>query len=470
MAHLNLRTYDAGPYAPVDTEHAEPLTCTVTGSLPPELRGSLVQNSANAQFAPPWPAHWFDGDGMVHGIELGDGIARYRSRWVRTAAFHEEGAAGKALHAGILMPFEPGAEEPDKNTANTDLVWWNGRLLALWWLGGDAYRLSVPDLGTEGVETFAGTAPCGVAAHAKVDPRTGELVFFDYNPYRRPYLRYAVASADGTVVHCTDVALPRPSLLHDIAITEHHTVLMDLPMYWDPARLAQGKRRVRFDRERPSRWGVVPRHGSNADIRWFEGPPCYVYHTVNAWEEPGSSGAPVLTMIGCRIADPIPTVPHEQEPHIPRLYFLRLEPYLTKWTFDLGTGQMTEEQLDDVPSEFPRMNDRHLGRPSRFAWHPRVARAETLLFDAAIRYDLQRGTSAVHEYGDGRFGGETVFAPRPGATDEDDGWVLVFVSDLRGGSELLVLDGRDVAAGPVARVHIPVRVPVGFHAEWVPAP
>ncbi|HEY9667994.1 MAG TPA: carotenoid oxygenase family protein, partial [Coleofasciculaceae cyanobacterium] len=90
------------------------------------------------------------------------------------------------------------------------------------------------------------------------------------------------------------------------------------------------------------------------------------------------------------------------------------------------------------------------------------------LFDGLIKYDLSNGTSQTHEFGEGRYGGEAVFAPRPGATTEDDGWLMTFVHDeASGASELVVVDAQDVAAEPVARVIMPRRVPYGFHGAWV---
>ena len=461
----NVASYLEGVYRPVEDERTD-LDLEVVGELPHEMRGLYVQNNPNPRFPPHGAYHWFDGDGMVHGVHIEDGKATYRNRYIRTEGLEADLAAGGQQTRGILEPvdFARGAG-PDKNTANTDLVWWNGRLMALWWLGGAPYVLDVATLDTVGRSDLGGTLPCGIAAHPKVDPRTGELIFFDYSPYERPFLRYGVANAEGRVTHCAPIETPRPSLFHDIAITAHHTVLLDLPMTWDEAKLKLGKRRVRFDREGPSRWGVLPRHGGA--VRWFETEACYVYHTVNAWEETDAAGHTVIVMTGCRITDPIPRVPHAQEPTVPRLYFLRLDPYLHEWRFNLGTGQATSRQLDDVPSEFPRMNDDWLGVPSRYAYHPRVAKRPTLLFDACIKYDLEKGTSQTFEWGEGRVGGETCFAPRPGATSEDDGWVVTYVQDLRAdATELVVLDGRDVSAGPVARVKLPRRVPVGFHAQW----
>ena len=464
-ALTNAASYMDGVYAPVEDERTD-VDLEVVGEIPAELRGVFAQNSPNPRFPVEGAYPWFDGDGMVHGVDFEGGRATYRNRYVRTRGLQGDLEAGRTRSRGILEPFDPSVARPDKDTANTDLVAWNGKLLALWWLGGEPYEIATPSLETVGATHFGGSLRCGMAAHPKVDPRNGELVFFDYDPYQRPFLRHGVVSPEGEVTHCAAVETPRPSLFHDIAITERHTVLLDFPMSWDEAKLAQGKRRVRFDREAPSRFGVVPRHGG--EVRWFELPASYAYHAVNAWEETGPDGHTVVTMVGCRIEDPIPSRPHGEEPDVPRLYFLRLDPYLHEWRFDLTTGQATERRLDDVPTEFPRMNDRFLGSKARFAYHPRVARHPTLLFDAVVKYDLERDRSETFEWGPGRIGAEVVFAPRDEGVDEDDGWLITFVNDLREGrSELVVLDARAVSEGPVARMKLPRRVPFGFHAEWL---
>ncbi len=466
-ALANITSYMDATFAPVTDERTD-VALPVIGQLPSELSGVLVNNSPNPALDPGPSYHWFDGDGMVHAIHFDGGRATYRNRYIHTAGLDAERAAGQRLWRGLLEPFDPTCPRgPDKNTANTDLVWHNGKLLALWWLGGEPYTLSLPDLETIGAEDFGGTLTCGIAAHPKVCPSTGEMIFFDYSPYRPPHLQVGVASADGRVTHHLPIHEARPSLFHDIAITRNHTILLDLPMLWDPSKLAQGKRRVRFARDQPGRIGVMERHGDR--VRWFEIPPCYSYHTINAHETQDAAGDTVITLIACRIEDPIPTTPHAAEPHIPRLHFLRLQPFLHRWTINLGTGQVTEEQLDDVPTEFPRMNDRFLGGPARLAWSPRVARSPTLLFDGFITYDLQTGSGTATDYGEGMVGGETVFAPRAGGTDEDDGWVVVFVNEASGArSEARVYDARQPGSPPVARVQIPRRVPTGFHAHWVP--
>ncbi|MEL6346165.1 MAG: carotenoid oxygenase family protein [Myxococcota bacterium] len=465
MAFLNTDTYHTGLYGPVSDERTDE-DLAVEGALPDALAGVFAQNSPNPPFGPPQPYHWFDGDGMIHSVQIADGKATYRNRYVQTHAYTAAQAAGQIPSPGILSPFDPANHRPDRNTANTDLIWFNGSLQALWWLGGEPYALSLPDLQTHGVETLHDTLSIGVAAHPKVDPRTGELIFFDYSAYKKPYLRYGVASADGRLVHHQDIDIPLPSLFHDVAITENHTILLDMPMMWDPNKLTQGKRRVRFDPDRPARLGVLPRHGG--DVRWFLAEPCYSYHTVNAWEWNNDQGDDMITLLACRIENPIPTTAHEDEPHIPRLYFLRMNPVLHRWDLNLRTGLVKETQLDDVLTEFPRMNDNFLGVKSRYAYHPTVAPRTTLSFDGVIKYDLETGGKTRFSLSDGFLCGEVVFAPRPESDVEDDGWlVMMSAHPETGESALLVLDATDVAAGPIARVPMKRRVPFGFHAEWI---
>jgi carotenoid cleavage dioxygenase len=90
------------------------------------------------------------------------------------------------------------------------------------------------------------------------------------------------------------------------------------------------------------------------------------------------------------------------------------------------------------------------------------------VIEGLIKYDFSNGNSQIHEFGAGRYGGEAVFVPRPGATAEDDGWLITFVYDKESGtSELVVVNAQDVTATPVARVIVPQRVPYGFHGAWV---
>lgn len=456
--------YLAGLYAPVPDERTDE-GLEVIGDLPPDLEGVYLRNGPNPRLDPVGRYHWFDGDGMVHALRFHNGQASYRNRWVRTRALGAEEGSDTALFAGVM---ENPAANPDlglrlplKDSANTDLVFFRDKVLALWYLAGEPYALDATTLDTIGVDGFEGTRTCQVSAHAKVDEATSELLFFDYGP-RPPYMRYGVVGPDGAVTHLVDIDLPGPRMPHDMAATANHSILMDLPLVADPVAAKQGRHKIMFDRDMPARFGVIPRHGAGDTIRWFEADPCYVYHSVNAWEE----GDEIVLDL-CRVTKPAPRG-DAVGPLAKMLSYLRLDAHLYRYRFNMKTGATTEGYIDDDNTEFPTMDARKLGTPTRYAYNMRISDQSTLLFDGIVKYDTQTGATDRHWFGPGRWGSEAPFAPRPGGIAEDDGWLLSFVHDeTTDRSEVVVLDAADLAAGPIARVLLPARVPIGFHATWV---
>ncbi len=448
--------YLDGNFAPIDKEITTD-TLQVIGELPPDLSGMFVRNGPNPQWTPIGKYHWFDGDGMLHGVRISKGIATYRNRYVRTRKWQLENQTGKAIWSGLLEP--PQKNTPagvSTNTANTALVWHAGQFLALW-EGGAPHAIKVPDLETVGEYTYNGKLVSAFTAHPKVDPVTGEMMFFGYS-FAPPYLKYSVVSATGELLRTVPIDLPMGVMMHDFAITENYTIFMDLPLTFSGERMRRGEPLMMFERDRPSRFGIVPRHGDNSSIRWFESPACYVFHTLNAYDD----GEEVV-LIGCRMNSTTVLSQDSQsdpEGNIPRLH---------QWRFNLSTGNVREEMLDDVPAEFPRVNENLLGRQTRYGYAGRMTKDELPLFDGLIKYDHHIGMSETHEFGRGRYGGEAVFVPRTSLKgEEDEGWLITFVCDTREEtSELVVVNAQDVTAEPVARVLIPQRVPYGFHGAWV---
>lgn len=431
----------------------------VIGDLPRDLSGMFIRNGPNPQFPPLNPYHWFDGDGMVHGVQIGDGKAAYRNRYVQTRGFKLEQNAGRAIWTSLMAP--PQLNNPYgsfKNTANTALVSHAGRLLALW-EGGEPYEIEAPGLKTLGPYTYEGKLVSAFTAHPKIDAITGEMMFFGYSLVVPPYLRYGVVSAQGELVRTVPIDLPTGVMMHDFAITEHYTLLMDLPLTFRLERLQRGEPAYLFEPDSPSRFGILPRHGDSSSIRWFEAPACYVLHTLNAYEV----GEEVV-LIACRMNGTtflnIPSKPYNSKGDIPRLH---------RWRFNLRTGEVREEVLDDVASEFPSVNKQRLGQQNRYGYTARIVNGSPLFIqDGLLKYDFINGFSQMHNFGLGRYGGEAVFVPRPNGTAEDDGWLLTFVYDTaKETSELVLVNPQDLTAEPVARILIPQRVPYGFHGTWI---
>ncbi|MCC5638556.1 carotenoid oxygenase family protein [Nostoc sp. CHAB 5844] len=454
MTKTAVNPYLDGNFAPV-REEITAKNLQVIGELPPELSGMFVRNGPNPQWSPIGQYHWFDGDGMLHSVKIKDGKAVYRNRYVQTQKWQAEHEAGKAILTGLLEPPQQNHPGISGNTANTALVWHGGQLLAVW-EGGAPHAILVPELKTIGEYTYDDKLISPFTAHPKVDPITGEMVFFGYS-FAPPYLQYGIVSAAGELLWTVPIEIPTPVMMHDFAITENYTIFMDLPLTFNPARVQQGKPMLMFECDRPSRFGILPRHGDNSKIRWFESPACYVFHTLNAYEQGDE-----VVLIACRMSSTSVlgfNGVDDPDANIPRLH---------QWRLNLKTGALSESKLDDIAGEFPRVNENFLGRQIRYGYVNKSADTPVPLFDGVIKYDFHRGTSQIHQFEPGRYNGESVFVPRPNATIEDDGWLMTFVHDEAANtSELLVLNAQDVIAEPVARVLIPQRVPYGFHAAWI---
>ncbi|MDZ4731620.1 MAG: carotenoid oxygenase family protein [Xanthomonadales bacterium] len=462
--------YLLGAHAPVHTEITA-LDLQLIGDLPKDLQGIYLRNGPNPKFSPQGVHHWFDGDGMLHGVEIADGKVSYRNRWVRTEGLAAEEAKGATIWPGLIdrpnrsLEKSWGADRYLKDCSNTDVVFHNGKAVTTFYQCGEPYLLDPHTLETLGRIDLKASGGRFMSAHNMVDEHTSEMMFFDYATVE-PYMTYGVLDPAGKLSHFTAIELPGARLPHSLAITEHYTILMDLPLFWDPELLRNDAHKVTFYPDMPSRFGVLGRHAEGASIRWFEAEPCYIYHVINAWEE----GDEVI-LDGCRLEHPEPTQDTRRRfagPYANLMAWMRLDATYHRWHFNLKTGECREQALNDLISEFPMINGRYLGRPSRYSYHVSFAPEETVLFDGLVRYDSVTGNIQQHHYPAGHYGSESPFAPRVGATAEDDGYVLSFVSvpnEQR--AELQVFDGSDISRGPLCRALIPQHIPSGFHACWI---
>ena len=407
---------------------------------------------------------------MVHGVYFRDGTAAYRNRWVETEALRGERAAGHSVSPGVMGPFDYSVSPFGiKDTSNTDLLFYRNELISLWYNAGNPCSLNGNSLETRGAFELPGRRHRRLSAHSKIDWATGELLFFDYGD-EPPYMTYGVADASGRLLHETAVDLPGPRLPHDIGFTGRHVILHDLPFFHDMNVLRQHHMRVlSFHRDIPTRFGLAPRYGGG-EVRWFECEPCYVLHVSNCWED-----GDWVIMDGCRSTNPMPDASSEEGELAHMLAYMRLEANNYRWRFNLRSGEVREGDIDDLNTEFNKTNPLFHGVQSRYAYHQRIPLLHeggaTLRFTGLVKYDNETGRRWEWDYGPGVFGSEAVFAPRAGATGhsaEDDGYVITLVTDSKDWkSYCLVFDATDVAAGPVARVVLPQRVPYGFHATWV---
>ncbi len=424
----------AGNFAPVFDETTE-FGLRVTGNIPPELNGRYFRNGANPPFG---KSHdWFLGCGMIHGVELKNGEATwYRNRYVQTPLLDEE------------TPSQESRRKLENSIANTHIVEHAGKILALAELSLPI-ELS-PELDTLGPYRFDGRLNANMTAHPKICPVTGEMLFFGYGIFP-PYLTYYRVSASGELVQQEQIAVKGATMMHDFSITENHVIFMDLPLVWDLDQRATGGLGIRFDDDYGARIGIMPRSGSGNDVVWFDIDPCYIYHTMNAYEDGDE-----VVLDGCRligymavgmVKPPLPT--------------------LCQWRINLKTGAVSVRQIDDLGVDFPKVPDSKVGQPYRYGYTGEFGKGAPTV-EAYHKYDLHTGGRTSHRLSNGRTGSEAVFVPAADGTSEDDGYLLSYVYDpAEDKSELVILDASNIANDPVARVHLPARVPAGFHGSWI---
>ena len=450
-----------GNFGPIRSEDEFP-ELRVEGEIPRELNGTYYRNGPNPAFEPKGRYHWFDGDGMIHAVTLGDGKARYRNRYVMSKGLAEEMAAGRAVYGGILDIGKEMTEAPQfKNTGNTNIVVHAGKLLALM-EGALPTQLQVGTLATLGEYDFAGKLQTAMTAHPKMDPETGEMLFFGYAPFP-PYLTYHVADQSGRLVRSEVIDIAWPSMIHDFVTTRDHVIFILCPLVFDVQNIPTKGTPFTWEPERGTRIGVMPRNGGNADVKWYDTEAGYVFHPMNAYEDRSQLVIEVARFGKMVFMDPA----EQQKPQGPEV-----NPRLHRWTIDLTRGGVKSEPLDDGIAEFPRVADACVGLKHRYGYMAgaRAQTSGTPEFSAVYKYDRQTGRREAHDFGSGCGCGEAVFVPKRLTGAEDEGYLMTFVYDAaRNRSDLVILDAQHVADAPIARIEIPRRVPYGFHGNWVAA-
>lgn len=458
--------YLTGYYRPFGAE-MDAADLVIEGRLPEGLQGTFYRNGPDPAH-PPHPDnkyHVFDGDGMVYAIKLSSGRASMRNRYVKTRKYELEKAAGRRLFGVFGNPrfSDPSVNMMDYNTANTH-IWPHGDGLYALMEGCPPVALDPETLETLGSETFGGIVSGPFTAHPKTDPGDGAMHAFGYSA-RGPgstSVRYNIVNADGSPRHTGWVEQPYASMMHDFALTERYVVFPCLPVVIDMGRAMQGKPMAAWESRRASHFGIMPKGSDGDDIRWVDADPTFAFHVANSYDDGDDI---VIDVAGSRRAPLMPDADGTPaDPDASRFAFRR-------WR--IGGGRFTEEQLDDLELQFPRIDDRMQGRRYTRAFVNGTSRGGAGRvdgFDEVAVIDVERGGRDAFHGGDGAYFGEPVFAPRPGSTVEGDGWLLSLRWDsVANESALLVFDAMHVADGPVATVRMPARVPGGFHCSWRPS-
>jgi carotenoid cleavage dioxygenase-like enzyme len=466
-----------GYAAPVRIE-GEVHDLEVIGRIPPELDGVYYRNSADHAYPPLHGKDIFlNGDGMLHMLRLSRGHADLTMRYVRTHKFLRERAARKALFGEYRNPFtdSPEVQGEDANTANTSVMWHHNRLYALK-EAGRPYEIDPVTLETRGESNFGGQLTSRTfTAHPKIDPVTGECIAFSYNCEGIASNEIEVYTIDreGQFGRTERFTAPYCSMVHDFLVSRNFIAFVICPMVCDWDMVKSGAPFWHWDNQRQTHIAVIPRDKGVAGIQWFTAPKLAMQtHTFNAWEEGGN------LMLDHFVNDSgwLSQFPDLHNPTAPEK-----PPFGERWVVPLNSSGSSVEirrfinhigEMPVIDARFGMGKLRHFwfgtNNPALGPMLPRGPKGPP--FTCLGHLDEATGKLDLFYAGPDSSPEEPCFVPRHPNAEEGDGFLLSVVGRrAQNRTDLVILDARNLAAGPVAVVKFPCRVHEGFHGIWVPS-
>lgn len=458
----------------------------VEGELPAEVRGSFYRAIPDPAFVPRFDNdHTLSGDGMISRLSFNDdGTADFTMKFVETARYKAERAAGKALFGKYRNPFTDDAQVQgvDRTVANTTPVWHAGRMLMAK-EDGRPYRVDPKTLETIGSYDFGGALKSEtMTAHVRIDAATGELFFYGYEADGQASAKvaYCIVGPDGTLKSEQWFDAPYCAMMHDFTISENYALFPIYPTTSDLDRLKAGGEHWHHEPELESWLGVMLRYGDVSEIKWFKGPKgCHSYHMMNAWEDADG----MLHFDAC--LNNTNAFAFIREPSGIHMGPQDMVGALTRWTVDpKANGGEVVETIIGPPGDFPVIPAKLQGRPYKTGWMltmnpalqgpPLFAGPVGVSFNMLLRLDgmdtpAPQVTQALPLP---PMAGYNEPVHVPAADPAHDGW-LVFIVDQQTGDnqfvhEAWVVDAGNIGAGAVAKVHIPTRLRPQVHGWWVP--
>jgi len=450
-----------GHFAPV-TKELDQTNLPIEGELPKDLFGVYMRNGPNPVFAPFSYTFPFDGDGMVHAVYIRDGHASFRNRFIETDQLQVERRLGKAVYGGVDCPFirEPGLLLPEDPTLPVKLgrfihvIRHANKYIALH-EANPAYEINA-HLETVGPwNPTQSKIPISVNPHPRLDPATGELYLISYD-LDRPIVTYHVLDAKGKLLREGTIDVPHCYMIHDFVLTKNYFILFLCPVVIDKLGGAKGKHMFNWESQLETQIALVSRANPSGPILWMQSEPFFTFHFANAYETEHEIKIdyvryPKFTMKN-----------NELDPG-----------HLYRTTIDLRQRRCSHRQIDDRNVEYPRINESKNASLYRYAYIPSnlIDKNNVDVFNAIMKYDLKSDQALTHEFGAEYEVGEAVFVPKPHATEEDDGYLMLFACHRpTHRTDFFLLDARHISAKPIARVSLPQRVPHGLHGSWMAGP
>ncbi|MDB9510435.1 carotenoid oxygenase family protein [Kamptonema animale CS-326] len=443
----------------------------LSGKIPEGLRGTLYRNGpGRLERGGDRAGHWFDGDGAILAVHFREPNATAVYRYVQTAGYQAETAAGKFLYSNYGMtapgPLWQRWGKPVKNAANTSVLALPDKLLALW-EGDNPHALDLETLETRGLDNLGGLDDgLPYSAHCKRDPDTGYIFNFGISAGAQGKLNLYKSDPTGKIVQRTTFLLDGIPAIHDFVMAGPYLVFFVSPLRLNPWPLLAGLSCYSESFEWKPQLGtqiLVFDRETLSLVSRGETDPWYQWHFANGWVD--STGSIIIDFV--RYPDFVTNqylkeVASGQTKTFAKatLWQVRLEPQTAK-------VQQAEEVLNRH-CEFPIVSPSEVGQLSRYTYLSVQREGVDIsqeMFGAIARFDSHTGTLTCADFGENRYPSEPIYAPDP--SDRDRGWILTLVYDGNSDtSEVWIFDSAGIAGEPVCRLALPSVVPMGFHGTW----
>ncbi|EEU35766.1 uncharacterized protein NECHADRAFT_44390 [Fusarium vanettenii 77-13-4] len=459
---------------------AEVSDLAVFGQVPKELDGTFYRIMVDPFYPLQEDNPPIEGDGNICAFRIHDGRVDMKTRYVDTERLLLERQANKRLFGLYRNPFShhPCVRAAVDSTANTNLIFWAGKLLAL---KESAMPYAVDPDTLETLEYDPFNCPGKTfTAHPKHDPLRDELVCFGSEAKglgTDDVVIYAL-NRQGQVHHETWVKSPWAAFIHDCAITANYIILILWPFEADVNRMKNGGHHWQYSTSRPATFIVVPRRGSQVPPGWapneyrvYHGDHALLLHTAGAWDE--SDGTKVYIESSRMAYSPFPMFDPKARDRSPNF-----KADYVRWEIDLAkptNSKVSDPQVIlDMPSEMVRVDERHFTRPYDRLFCPVIAPKQSPLppilpvaLNAYLMFEKESAKKTMFDPGSNCTVEEPIFIPRSEDAVEGDGWVMGMVQRIDvSRSDLVVLDTNDFSH-PVAVIQLPFRTKMQVHGNWV---
>ncbi|MBL1208312.1 carotenoid oxygenase family protein [Geminocystis sp. GBBB08] len=451
----------------------------IEGEIPLELSGTLYRNGPGLLEVHGTPLqHPFDGDGMICAFTFKNGRCFFRNRFVKTKEYLEEQKAGKMLYRGVFGSQKPGGLLANlfdirvKNIANTNIIYWGNKLLALW-EAAHPYRLNPENLETMGLDNLDGILQKGdvFSAHPRIDPYSPlnhdkpSLVNFGIKPGLSSTITVYEFDELGKIIDRYSHTTPGFSFIHDFLITSNYCIFFQNPTTYNPFPFIFGFKGagecVNFDSNQPTKIILIPRHAPHEKVITIETKAGFIFHHANAFEV-NSNEIAIDSICYAQLSQIDPDNSYKE------VDFEKLAPgKLWRFKLDLINKKVSQELINNRCVEFPSINPKNVGRNYRYIFigavdHP----TKNAPLQGLLKLDLTTQKEELYSFAPKGFAGEPVFIPKKNPESEDDGWILVLIYDSSSHhSKLVIFEGKDIS-NPITTLHLKQHIPYGLHGSW----